>query len=144
MKKQDPRLRKALLSCEVDHKIRHDGFEAFTNELIFASGNLVTAISDRSITKGMAGHQKNYIICRRIAALRIKLDEAMMVWSGDNIATFERSMMSEIEHDVRLRRSKRPPRRTWPHCNKCGGLVDVMRHLYRSDGDNYTCFKCID
>jgi hypothetical protein len=149
-KRMDERLRRALLALDVQHTLATRGPESFMHELIFNAANLIRAISDRSNTPGLEGHQKNYITCKRIAELRIKLEQATMVWSGDNIDTFDGSMMHEIENTIRVRRAERPPRRTWPHCKRCGGLVDQSKShdtipVPFAPGEKYfICHKCVD
>jgi inhibitor of KinA sporulation pathway (predicted exonuclease) len=150
MKKMDHRLRNALLSLDVEHTMMEHGPESFMNELIVSCAQLIAAISDRSNTPGFSGHQKNYHVCRQIAAVRIKVDQAMMVWSRNNIETFERSMMQEMDHTVRGRRAERPPRSAWPRCTQCDKRVDVTRPHDVIPGNSgpgskiYTCHRCAD
>jgi hypothetical protein len=164
IKKTDPRLRRAILSLDVEHAVHQpNGVEGFMHQLIADCANLISSISDRTATDGLSGHKKNYETCRRIAALRIKLEQATMVWATDNIDTFDKSMMRVIEETVRARRSELPMRKDWPRCKECGGLVhprksqnsepfdrDDASHLrVASLMDNepsriYTCHKCVD
>jgi hypothetical protein len=151
MKKIDSRLRRAILSLDVEYALHQpNGVDGFMHQLIADCGNLIAAISDRSATNGLAGHKKNYETCRRIAQLRIKLEQATMVWATDNIETFERSIIRVIEERVRERRSSLPMRKDWPRCKECGGLVHPLKSqdsepiAFSGGMRRYTCNKCID
>jgi hypothetical protein len=146
MKKLDRRVRKALIKLYVERNMMaHDGFEQFTFELIGEASLFINKLADRMRTDGLDGSRKNYAICQQIAGLQIKLEQAKMVWSTDNIDTFDRVLIKGIEGEVRAHRAKRPPRKERPRCKTCGRPVDTTRPFdFSTDGPMYTCVNCID
>jgi hypothetical protein len=95
----DPRKRRVILAMDVDRR----GDVEITKELILRCSELIMAIIDRQNTPGLHGHQKNYTICNAIAKLRISVDQASMVWSADNIDTFEKMVLRDMESIIKLK-----------------------------------------
>lgn len=141
----DDRLRCAILKIDAKHK----SFEDICAIAVMDAAHLISAIGDRAITSGLDGNKKNYLICQRIARMRIALDQMRLIFATDNIDTFERSMMRDLENTVRtLRAAEIPPRKDWHRCIDCKGLVHPRKSQDSipdgMGGRMYRCHKCID
>lgn len=98
----DPRKQRVILAMDVNQR----GYVEIVKDLLINSSNLIAALVDRQNTPGLAGHGKNYAVCKAIAELKIAIDQGTILWSADNIATFERSHVKGMEQRVRDRRKK--------------------------------------
>ena len=105
-KTMDDRLRNVILSMDATQI----GYNEHVRLLLMECADLISTIADREHTDGLQGHRKNYAICRAIAKLKIRLEQSRHIWSRDNIDTFDRSMMREIEQSVRSKRKRDLPR----------------------------------
>jgi hypothetical protein len=148
MKKMDRRLRAALLANDLHSKMMQpNGPEDVMDLIALDAIDLAHAILRRKQKSGFEGQKLNYEICNRIAQMQISVEQAAMVWSRDNIDSFDLVLMKQIEDSVGARRNEIPPRSEWPRCVDCGGLVHPKKSQdsWIIDGDRvYRCHKCVD
>jgi hypothetical protein len=144
IRQMDQRLRNVILQMDAKQK----SFEDICAIAVMDAAALIAAIGDRAITPGLDGNKKNYMVAQRIAQLRIRMDQLRLVFPTDPVDTFERSMMKNIEENVRAIRSANiPPREFWERCVDCGGLVHPQKSTdsFFIEGERvYRCHKCVD